>query len=353
MVIGIVNNLYYPYLRGSGVEVIAAKMEKELRAAGHEVFVITTKPARAEQTDSRDCYYLASHYHNLKNWPASLKICWHAGQLFLPCHRTKLKKILKERQPDLIITHNLVGIGASLPRLLRQRGIRHEHVLHDIQLLHPSGLMYWGKEKIIETLPAKIYQTFTSRALRGAAKIISPSQWLLNLHRAHGFFINQESIVRPNFILNRQPAQPLHRPVNFVFTGQLEKHKGVAVLLTAWKLAALSDEQAQLIIAGGGSLSDWLKKQAVQQKNLTVAGYLNREEINKLLTVADVVVVPSLVYENSPTSLWEAAERGLRAIASNLGGTPELAPYLNLDLVPPGDAGALANAIKKIITDIK
>ncbi len=349
MIIGIANNLYPPYGRNSGAEIVAQKMANDYHAAGHEVFIITTKTPGSERPQEKDVYYLNSHYEQLSAYNNLHKIVWHLGQLLCPQHHRQLEKIIKERKPDLVITHNLIGLGFHLPRLLAKHKIEHEHILHDIQLLHPSGLMYWGQEKIIDSLLARCYQLGTRWSLQGAKQIISPSQWLLDIHRKKGFFKNQKSEVRFNFQLQRQETKTLSRPVTFTFIGQAEKHKGLAVLLAAWHEAGLSPEEARLTIAGKGSLSAWLEQESANYKNVSYLHNLDRLGIEQLLNKTDVVVVPSLVYENSPTSLWEAASHGLRGLAADIGGIPELAPFLDLTLVPPGDSTALATAFKKIV----
>lgn len=351
MIIGIANNLYPPYGRNSGAEIVAQKMADDLRLAGHEVFIITTKIPTAERPREKDIYYLNSSYEKLSSYNDLQKIIWHLGQLFYPWHHRQLKKIIKERKPNLVITHNLVGLGFYLPRLLAKHQIEHEHILHDIQLLHPSGLMYWGQEKIIDSLLARCYQIGTRWSLQNAKKIISPSQWLLTLHQKKGFFKKQKSEVRFNFQIQPQEKKTLNRPVAFAFIGQAEKHKGPAILLAAWREAGLIPEEASLTIAGKGSLSSWIEKESANYSNVTYLDNLDRADIKQLLNKTDVVVVPSLVYENSPTSLWEAASYGLRGLASDIGGIPELSPFLDLTLVPPGDSTALAEAFKKIVRE--
>lgn len=349
MNIGIVNNLYPPYGRNSGAEIVAHKMAEELQRDGNEVFIITTKTPADNRRDKNNIYYLDSRYEYLSSYGNLRKIFWHLAQLAYPCHHRRLKEIIEERKPDLVITHNLIGIGFHLPRLLAKRRIKHEHILHDIQLLHPSGLMYWGQEKIIDSLVARCYQIGTRWSLKKARRIVSPSRWLLSLHQEKGFFKNQESLVRANFQLKRQKTKILNRPVVFSFIGQAEKHKGLSILLEAWEKAGFKANEAKLNIAGKGSLSSRLEKESAGRQDIAYLNNLDREGVEKLLAATDVVVVPSLVYENSPTSLWEAAGHGLRAIASDIGGIPELSPFLDLKLVPPADSDALASAFKKIV----
>jgi len=350
MRIAVINNLYPPYGRNSGAEIIASKMVADLKTAGHDVFVVTTS-AEKKLADTADIYFIRSSYEKLKDWPVWRKLIWHLGQLILPLHKKRFIKILSSQNVDLVITHNIIGLGFYLPRLLKKLNISHRHVLHDIQLLHPSGLMYFGQENIINSLLAHFYQFYTKQALSGATQIISPSQWLLQLHQEKGFFKKQTTIVRPNFKLNKQNPKKLKQPVHFLFSGQLEKHKGVHILIEAWKKLAISKEKAHLSIAGGGSLLKFVQKNSQELENINYAGYLSHGDMDKLIQEADVMILPSLVYENSPTSLWEAAKYGLQAIASDIGGIAELKEYLQLKLITPNDSEALAQTILEMINN--
>ena len=72
------------------------------------------------------------------------------------------------------------------------------------------------------------------------------------------------------------------------------------------------------------------------------------EAVRAELDRADLFVLPSRV-EGLPRAMIEAMARGLPCLGSTVGGIPELIP--EEDLVPPGDASALARKIREIITD--
>jgi glycosyltransferase involved in cell wall biosynthesis len=56
-------------------------------------------------------------------------------------------------------------------------------------------------------------------------------------------------------------------------------------------------------------------------------------------------------YENLPCVLIEAQASGLPAVATRVGGVPELLPEASLGLlVPPGDESALAHALREVLT---
>ena len=162
MKIAIANNLYYPFNRG-GAEAVVKTMVTDLKSDGHEVFLITTKPKKSSDTVNQDLkiYQLPSDYYNLAGMPLIKKIAWHFNNLFSYRNTNKITKILAQEKPDLIMTHNLMGLGFRLPIAIRKLKIKHEHYLHDIQLLHPSGLIMLGDENIINSRASKFYQYFT------------------------------------------------------------------------------------------------------------------------------------------------------------------------------------------------
>lgn len=347
MIIGIANNLYPPFGRDSGAEIIAQKMVEELRQQGHEVFVISTKTPQSVHPQEKDLYWLDSRYELLAKMNILQKLGWYFIQLFFPPHQKALTKILQDRQVDLFITHNILGLSFALPKILHKQKITHHHILHDIQLLHPSGLLYFGQEKKLDSGLAYLYQALTKRIFKHSQLIISPSQWLLNLHQKYNFFQKQKTIVRPNFKLDiKAITKEKGQPVRFLFAGQLEKHKGLDLLLNVWQTAKLTPAQASLSIAGKGQLLDQVIQATKESTNLEYLGHLNRAQMQHALQNHDCLVIPSTVYENSPTILWEAAKHQLTAIAANLGGIPELASQLDLKLFPPGSQKALAEALR-------
>jgi phosphatidylinositol alpha-1,6-mannosyltransferase len=81
---------------------------------------------------------------------------------------------------------------------------------------------------------------------------------------------------------------------------------------------------------------------------VTFTGTLPSEAVRAEMDAADLFVLPSRT-EGLPRVLIEAMARGMPAVASAVGGVPEL-----LDpqaLVPPGDARVLAERIRAVLDD--
>jgi glycosyltransferase involved in cell wall biosynthesis len=126
----------------------------------------------------------------------------------------------------------------------------------------------------------------------------------------------------------------------------LRPKKGVEVLIGAIQQVP----NAVFLIIGDGSMrEEWT---ALAERNgiadrIRWAGY--RRDVDQLLAGADVFVHPSLD-DAFPTVLLEAMAAGLPVVASNVGGIPEIVqPGITGQLVPPGDAAALAAAIRGLL----
>ncbi|OGF28545.1 hypothetical protein A2477_01235 [Candidatus Falkowbacteria bacterium RIFOXYC2_FULL_47_12] len=256
----------------------------------------------------------------------------------------KIKKILRKEKPDLVMTHNLTGVGFLTPLAIhRSRRVkesnpaiprdwipRYMHTLHDIQLLHPSGLMLVGKEKKVDGLFARVYQWYNKKLFASLDIVISPSEWLMKMHADRGFFQKAKCVVMANSV-NTSPSPSLVRRGDddgkfiFLYVGQIEKHKGVELLIK--EFIKLQRDNSELWIVGEGGESEKLE---VRSKKLGInarikfLGKKNYDEIRGLMQKANCLVVPSLCYENQPTVIIEARQNNLPVIASDIGGIPEI-----------------------------
>lgn len=343
MKIAILNNLYKPYQKG-GAERIVEILKSDFEELGHQTVIITTKPDnKPNHLENPGVYYLRSNYRNLENYSLFFRLFWQIGNLFNLRKYFEVKRILKLEKPDIIITNNLMGLGV-LTFLVSGKS-KHLHIIHDIQLLHPSGLMYFGKEKIINSLYAKCYQRITKVVtnLNKKTVIISPSRWLLQTHQNQGLFLKHKTVVINN------PFKPLGQNIAtrnrdiFLFIGQLEKHKGIDLFIEA----ANHFKNYQFVAIGSGQL----KEQIEDTENLVFVGQKTAAEINDFLSRSLALIVPSRCYENSPTVIYEAAALGIPVIAANLGGIPELINRFGGLTFHPDDINSLVEAISQSLSE--
>ncbi len=354
MKIAILNNLYYPFNRG-GAESVIREMVSNFKRNGHEVFLITTKPGNEKTPENNEdkIYYLNSAYYDLAKKTLVSKLLWQALNLFSSNQVNKIKTILKTEKPDLIMTHNLMGLSFKTPLLIKKLGIKHEHYLHDIQLLHPSGLMIFGKERILNNIFSKSYQFFTRRFFNAIEKVVSPSRWLANLHLEKGFFRKENISVKPLVdkitVAENYLDEALREKNCFLFVGQIESHKGIILLIEAFKKALTANPEISLIIIGDGRLLENAKKMAQDFSQIKFLGRLNSEEVAREMKKSAYLIIPSLCYENSPMTIYEAHNNNLPIIAANIGGIPEALKETDI-LFKPGDENDLT---QKILSKLK
>jgi glycosyltransferase involved in cell wall biosynthesis len=151
------------------------------------------------------------------------------------------------------------------------------------------------------------------------------------------------------------PATPRrHAPFQVLFPSRLEREKGVEPLLEAWRRAGLDAPGAALVMVGEGPL----RPLAIAAGATLPAGPHAPTDVRDLYAGSDVVVVTSVPTRDflEPWGLVvnEAMHRGVPVVASAAVGA--VAGGLLRDgetglVVPPGDAGALAAALRRLHDD--
>jgi glycosyltransferase involved in cell wall biosynthesis len=139
-------------------------------------------------------------------------------------------------------------------------------------------------------------------------------------------------------------------PSTFVFVGRLTSQKGLAVALEALR----DVPGASLLLVGDGPELDRLRRLAASlgvARRVSFAGALPRDQVLSRLAGARAALLPSL-WENLPHAAVEALSVGTPVVATTVGGVPEVVHNdVNGLLVPPGDATALAAALRRLIDD--
>jgi len=142
--------------------------------------------------------------------------------------------------------------------------------------------------------------------------------------------------------------------VRLVMVGSLAQlYKGVDVALDAVALCGREGLNVFLTIVGDGKFRRQLEQRAARlglTDRVVFRGQLPRgEAVQVELDRSDLFIMPSRT-EGLPRAMIEAMACGLPCIGSAVGGIPELLPPE--DLVPPGDAKALAKKIREVVSDL-
>ena len=335
MKILVVTNLYAPESRG-GAENIAKLTSEEMVRQGHEVLVYTTTGSEAREGVVEGVrvrrYVPKLPYHILEDskQPLWKRLLWHLKDVNpLGTGRKEMGKVIEDLAPSLIISHNLRGIGMGVVRSIRKSGVRWIHIVHDVQLLVPSG-QYWFDhtpiwQRRVVTWP---YRHWMNALMGSPDLVVGPTNFILDEHKKAGLFKKSEFRVIENPVdieVEQREEREVGEVLMLLFVGQLSRGKGVHVLLDA--LMTMEDRRASLRIIGDGPERVSLMDQALKLPDtidVEFVGKVPHKEVIEEMKKADALVLPSVILENCPGVILEARAVGLPIIASDIGGIPEL-----------------------------
>lgn len=133
-------------------------------------------------------------------------------------------------------------------------------------------------------------------------------------------------------------------PYDAVFVGELRKLKGISTLIDAVAEFA-ADRPFKLAIAGSGPDEDYFRKLVAEKGLEDHIDFIGHRQAREVFAKGRMIVVPSLA-ESFPYIVLEAVASGRPVIATKVGGIPEIFGAYSDVLVPPGDAAALAKAMR-------
>jgi glycosyltransferase involved in cell wall biosynthesis len=192
----------------------------------------------------------------------------------------------------------------------------------------PVVAQVWGTDVEL----ARRFPRLARRILRGARVVVAPSHALAEAARGLGA---SDVRVIPSGVDLPASVPPEDDPPFVLYAGRLSAEKGVVELVAA--TAGLP-----LVVVGDGPLRDRVPG---------ARGFVAHDELERLYDRAAVVAVPSH-REGFGVVCAEAMAHGRPVVASAVGGLLDLVVDGETGiLVPPGDVGALRDALTRLLAD--
>jgi phosphatidylinositol alpha-mannosyltransferase len=134
---------------------------------------------------------------------------------------------------------------------------------------------------------------------------------------------------------------------------RLDRQKGFPVVIEAFRRLAEERDDLWLTVGGDGADRDAVELlPASARSRVWMLGPLRHADVPALLAGADVAVAAAIGQESFGYSVVEAMAAGVPVVATDIEGYRQVATDdLNALLVPPGDAGALATAIGRVLDE--
>lgn len=264
--------------------------------------------------------------------------------------------------------------GASLAarRVVREGDFDAVHVHWPLPMAIPawaarraSGLplicSFYGVElTFARSAPVPFLVPFLRRAIRTADAVTAISTYTAGLVRElHDRPVKLIPFGATTPVPDAIPPLPPFPPLRLLFVGRLVERKGLHYLLDA--LARVrTDTPVRLDIVGQGPERAGLEAQVRELKladTVTFHGFVSDQELVERYVDCHAFVLPAVHdrkgdVEGLGVVLIEALSYGRAAIGSRAGGITDIIRHDETGLlVPPGDAEALADAIRALAAD--
>jgi glycosyltransferase involved in cell wall biosynthesis len=284
--------------------------------------------------------------------------------------------LLMELRPDVLHLHHYLNFGVEVFSIARRAlpDLRifltlHEYlaICHNVgqMVKHPSRALCYQESPAachacfpdLQATEFYLRKRYLQRLMAEADGFIAPSRFLAGRYTEWGLPANLLQVI-PNVATSATPTPATHRhpdrPLHVGFFGQIFPLKGIGVLLNAAGLLDRAGSDIVFDIHGtdAGQLPDTQAEFRTQLANagpnVRYHGPYPPERVDALMQAVDVVVVPSLWWENAPLVMQEAARNGKTVIYSNIGGMAEQGEEIGAVPFPTGSAADLARILQKM-----
>lgn len=273
-----------------------------------------------------------------------------ASQLISLSYMSELKKVMNSYEPDIVIFH--------YPNpLLAQFLLSYKKRLFKL-------VVYWHLDIIKQKILGKLFH-FQNIQLLERADVIVPtspnyiegSKYLSryktkcrvipNTINPKHSVVNEKSLVK----LNEIKEENAGKTICFAL-GRHVPYKGISYLIEAAKQL---DDSFKIYIGGSGPLTEKLKKEAADCRNVEFLGRISDDDLIAYYNACDVFCFPSITKNEAfGIALAEGMYFGKPAVTFTIQGSG--VNYVSLDGItgiecPNCNVNAYANALKKLAND--
>jgi len=261
---------------------------------------------------------------------------------------SRLRELLRDRKPDIVQTHAVKS--------------------HFLMRLLPTSEVRWLAYHHGYTEPdfkMRVYNRLDRWSLPTAHRVVTVCKPFADMLANSGVARDRIRVLGNSIECFQRPSSetvadlrnkwnlPEDLPVVLTI-GRLSAEKGHRHLLNAADILKRErpDLDFKLLILGEGHERPRLERQVEELGLHSIVQFAGHQhDPISYYALASAFVLPSLS-EGSPNVLLEAMMAGTPAIATGVGGIPEMVQdeYSAL-IVKPGDAGALARAIERVLDD--
>ncbi len=405
----------FPPVGQGGTELYTLRLAQDLVRRGHQVAVLTYAPGQSreivpqeEKVDGIPVCRLSFSLDAAAPTPTSNPVQEEYDNQRVAAF---LRERFRQQRPDLLHATHLGYLSTSLLAVAHELDIPTVVTLTDFWAICPAGLLTRsdgdlcaGPDSLGACMRCYVHMGPRGRRYATISRWIPDALWRAGATLAGdigpGRWVraaqNRASVIRDRLlqadallcpgrfqrdmlIRNGYPAERLHHAPHGIahpnrlrrktpvaegptlrlgYIGPLAPHKGAHLPLEAW---AKLEKPSDITLAYWGAPPDAQEQKGYapallarlrKAPGITHRGPYPNEAIREVLDEMDILIMPSLCYENTPTVIYEALASGTPVLASDQGGMRELVQeYQGGWLFPRGNAAALAAWIRRLATD--
>jgi phosphatidylinositol alpha-mannosyltransferase len=316
----------YAWDAAGGVQVHVGDLAAQLQARGHGVLVV------------------APHVGGAAGRAAGLVVrAPYRGTVApiapSPLAVTRLRRLLRMWRPDVVHVHEPFApstpMWATLASPAPVVATFHAHLDRSRIYEVAAPVLRHVARKLADTIAvSEAARSFVRRVLPSLSPVVVPN----------GVDVGAFARARPT-------ALPEGRRI--AWTHRLDPQKGFRVALAAFAAVVRAVPDARLVVAGDGPDRDAVARlEPAVRDRVTMLGAVPHEDVAGVLRACEVAIAPATGQESFGVAVVEAMAAGVPVVASDIPGYREVVgDGVDGLLVPPGDAAALAAAIRDLLTD--
>jgi glycosyltransferase involved in cell wall biosynthesis len=387
----------------AGAELYTYRLARWLSSHGHQPEVVCVESIEKGRTDALDV--VQDQVDDIPVWRLSMDLM-NAPQRRLwtfdnPLFGQWFDQHLARWQPDLVHFQAGYLIGVAPMRAVAQAGIPALLTLHDYWYLCPRHTLLRGDGSLCEAIPEDpaectwcyeylwearhqrvnkatggLYHAVMLRAMPKASRelmetrrkvmaealrvprfVLAPSEYM-GRRAAPWVAPDRLRVQRTGIELGHFSGieqKPVDDSFRVGYIGQITEIKGVHLLMDAFQRLHSRGKTIELHVHGGladNAFVRSLRQRAEADKRIELHGRFENARVGSILGALDVLVVPSLWYENMPLSILESYAAGTPVVTTETGGMAEPIQHdvngLHFKL---GDAGDLARQLQRLIDE--
>jgi len=331
----IVNATYFPDLGGSGI--VAKNTAEELQKSGYNVTVFCG--GKTEKTENMNGVKVIRNNTSRYNSPYTINNYYNQKI------ENKFLNVIKENKVEIIHFNSIQGLGANLVELSLNKKIKTILTMHDFWWECP---MLFLNDEYLSIRPIRNHENYcnnlmSKKLLKDRKKylysILENKQLIIttvseSMKKALKYiglpnaseYICIENGLNKDFKKTKLNSNKTNKKIKFAYFGGENTSKGFDLIFKASKYLKFNTNNFEINLYGihRPLLKSFLNHKLLKKHHLKLHRIYKNDDIPKIFSKIDIVLIPSRMYESFSLIAREALINEKIIISSGMGGLSEL-----------------------------